>query len=388
MIIFILVTNFVRIKLGDYVMFVISLNHKTADTEFREKLSFDETAKLEFLHKLENLGLTQCVYLSTCNRCEIYGVGKAHKVVNTWSEMAGVDVDALKEHLLFFDGDGAVNHLFHVTAGFESMVLGEDEILRQIKDAYQFSKNNGYTDYELNTIFQAALRCAKKIKTKTKLSKTSVSIASLAATKIHNYKRGEKKVMIMGATGDTGNKVLLNLLSYGDCLIYATKHIHHINNPKVNSIPYSERYDYINQMDVVVSATRSSHYTITAGKLKSLGLEDKEQLFLDLAVPRDIDEDVENINGIKLISIDDFVTIAKENNNLKSKEKENGEAIIEEELDVLLKELTFHQNRNSFEKMKETLTEDFEHFVYKYRDVASSEEFESFINVLNRMQEV
>ncbi len=369
-------------------MFVVSLNHKKAKAEFREKLSFDDEKKLLFLNRLKELGFEQCVYLSTCNRCEVYGMGKASKVVSLLAEMADVDIDELKEQLLFFDEKGAVAHLFHVAAGFDSMVLGEDEILGQIKAAYHFSKDNGYTNYELNTIFQAAICCAKKIKTKTKLSKTSVSIASLAATKIHNYKRGQKKVMIMGATGDTGNKVMLNLLSYGDCQIYATKHIHHISNPNALSIPYSDRYDYIKDMDVIVSATRGPHYTITYGKLKSLELDDRERLFIDLAVPRDIDEDITKIDGAQLISIDDFTAIAKENNRLKIKEKESGEAILEDEMDDLLKELTFHNNRKSFQEMKKYRTEDFEHFVYKFRDMASSDEFESFINVLNKMQEV
>lgn len=370
------------------VMFVVSLNHKKANAQFREKLSFDEEKKLVFLKKLKEIGFEECIYLSTCNRCEVYGVGKASRVIAILAEMAGVDIDELKEQLLFFDGNGAVSHLFHVAAGFDSMVLGEDEILRQIKTAYKYSKDNGYTDYQLNTIFQAAIKCAKKIKTRTRLSKTSVSIASLAATKIHHYKPGMKKVMIMGATGDTGNKVMLNLLSYGDCQIYATKHIHHISNPNAMSIPYSDRYDYIKDMDVIVSATRGPHYTVIYGQLKNLQLDDKERLFVDLAVPRDMDEDIVNIKGSKLITIDDFTAIAKENNKLKSKEKESGESIIEDEMDSLIKELTFHDNREAFEDMKKTRKEDFEHFVYKFKDLATSEEFESFINVLNKMQEV
>ena len=255
-------------------------------------------------------------------------MGKIAKVFGIWAEMAGIDPEELKEQTFVFDGDRAANHLFHVTAGFDSMVLGEDEILRQIKTAYLFSKDNGYTDYELNTIFQGAICCAKKIKTKTRLSKTSTSIASLAATRIHNYKRGKKKVMIIGATGDTGNKVMLNLLSYGDCQIYTTKHISHINNTNVEIIPYADRYDYIGNMDVVVSATKSPHYTVTSGKLKN-SCGEKKHLFIDLAVPRDIDEDITNISGNQLIAIDDFEAIASENNRLKSKEKQNGEAIIE-----------------------------------------------------------
>ena len=368
-------------------MFVISLNYKRAKTEYREKLAFEDSNKLDFFQRLKSVGIEQSVYVSTCNRCELYGVGKIAKVFGIWAEMAGIDPEELKEQTFVFDGDRAANHLFHVTAGFDSMVLGEDEILRQIKTAYLFSKDNGYTDYELNTIFQGAICCAKKIKTKTRLSKTSTSIASLAATRIHNYKRGKKKVMIIGATGDTGNKVMLNLLSYGDCQIYTTKHISHINNTNVEIIPYADRYDYIGNMDVVVSATKSPHYTVTSGKLKN-SCGEKKHLFIDLAVPRDIDEDITNISGNQLIAIDDFEAIASENNRLKSKEKQNGEAIIESELNSLLKELIFHKNKERIEYLHNSFDNNFIKFVYKYRDIASSEEFESFINTIKKMQEV
>ncbi len=369
-------------------MFVISLNHKKSKTEYRERLSFDDSQILELLNKLKAVGINQGVYVCTCNRCELYGIGKAAKALGILAELACVDKDELKDQTLFFEGEGAINHLFHVTAGFDSMVLGEDEILRQIKNAYLYSKDNGYTDYELNTIFQGAICCAKKIKTKTKLSKTSTSIASLAATKIHNYKHGIKKVMIIGATGDTGNKVMLNLLSYGDCQIYTTKHISHINNSQVKIIPYADRYEYIGQMDVVVSATKSPHYTVTYGKLKNSAKEKDSRLFIDLAVPRDIDEDITSLSGNQLISIDDFEVIARENNSLKFQEKENGELILEDELNSLLKELIFHKNRESLERLSDIDENNLIKFVYKYRKIASSEEFKSFVNVINKMQEV
>ena len=365
---------------------MVSLNYKKSVSEFRGRLAFENDKKLTLLTLLREAGINEAVYVSTCNRCEIYGVGKMSKCIKIWAQLAEVDVDELKEQLLFFDGEKAVEHLFHVTAGFDSMVLGEDEILRQIKDSYKYSFDNGFTDYELNMIFQAAIGCSKKIKTKTKLSKTSVSVASLAATKIHNFKRGEKKVMIMGVTGDTGNKVLLNLLSYGDCKIYATKHIHHISNPSVVAIPYAGRYDYIKDMDVIVSATRGPHYTLTYGKLKNLNLDDRARLFVDLAVPKDMDEDIENISGSQLISIDDFNSIAKENNKLKYTEKENGEAIIEEAINTLLKDLTFHIYRETYESINKAYEGTFEQFVYKFKSIANAKEFESFINVIGRMQ--
>lgn len=367
------------------VMFVVSVNHKTASTEFRQSFAFDEDKTKLFFRRLSDAGIKEIVYVNTCNRCEVYGVGKASLVLQAWAELAGVEVEELKENVLFFDGNGAVSHLFHVTAGFESMVLGEDEILRQIKNAYLYSMEEGFTGFELNSIFQSAIACAKRIKTETKLSKSSVSVASLAATKIHNYSHKPKKVMIIGATGDTGSKVLKNLLSYGDSEIYVTRHIHQIDSKNVNTIPYEDRYKYINDMDVVVSATKSPHYTVTYGKLVDIQLAERDRLFIDLAVPKDIDEDILKIKGSQLITIDSFEAIAKENNSIKLKEKESGELIIEEEINDVLKDLIFHDNREKLKAVKSSPDEDFQHFLFKYKEIATAEEFSSFVNVVTQM---
>lgn len=367
-------------------MFVVSVNHKTASTEFRQSFAFDEDKTKLFFRRLNEAGIEECVYVNTCNRCEVYGVGNVSKLLPVWAELAGASVEELKENVLFFDGNGAVNHLFHVAAGFESMVLGEDEILRQIKNAYFYSMEEGFTGFELNTIFQSAIACAKRIKTETKLSKSSVSVASLAATKIHNFAHDNKKVMIIGATGDTGNKVLKNLLSYGDCEIYVTKHIHQLNAANVITIPYEDRYKYINDMDVVVSATKSPHYTITYGKLVDNNWEERDRMFIDLAVPKDIDEDILKLGKIKLITIDDFEAIAKENNSIKLQEKESGEVIIEEEINDLLKDLIFHNNREKLKALKTSAPEvNFQQFLFKYKEIATAEEFSSFVNVVTQM---
>ena len=366
------------------VMFVVSLNYKNTATEFRESFAFDEDKTKLFLNCIKEEGISECVYVKTCNRCEVYGVGKASKLIPVLAKFADVEVETLKENLLFFDGNKAVDHLFHVISGFESMVLGEDEILRQMKEAYAYSMEAGFTGYEINTTFQSAIACAKRIKTETRLSKSSVSIASLAATKIHNFKR-DINVMIIGATGDTGHKVMKNLLSYGNCNIYVTKHIHQVNAKNVITIPYEDRYKYINQMDVIVSATKSPHYTITYGKVMSQELEKKDRLFVDLAVPRDIDEDITKLQNSGLITIDDFENIAKENNAIKLQEKENGEIIIEEEINDLLKDLIYHDNRNKLKLIKDFQQDDFQHFIFKYKEIATAEEFSSFVSVITQM---
>ena len=369
-------------------MFAISLNYKKATASFRQNLAFTQGEMAAFLISLKDAGLEECLYVSTCNRCEVYGVGNSRTALNILAEYGELEQHELTERALFYEGEGAVSHLFRVIAGLESMVLGEDEILGQMKEAYGFAKELDCTGYELNTIFQAAIRCAKKIKTETALSKTSVSIASLAATKCHHFMEGEKRVMILGATGDTGNKVMLNLLSYGDCKIFATKYHHHLDHPKVTVIPFEKRYEYINAMDVVISATKSPHYTVTYGKLNALPMHPKKRLFLDLAVPKDLDEDIVKIPNTTLLTIDDFQKIAKENNEKKQMEAHNGELLIEEEMDSLLKELQFHSFRREFQHMfqRKNKNMDLERFVYQYKDYATAEEFASFLHVLQQMK--
>ncbi len=371
-------------------MFVISLSYKTSSSDFRERLVLDEEKRLTLFSLLRENELREAVYVATCNRCEIYGVGNARKAAALWASLAQVDYERFKESLLYYEDANAIEHLFRVSAGLESMVLGEDEILRQVKESYAWSKQRGYTAYELNMIFQGAFCCAKKIKTETLLSKSAVSVASLAATKIHHFKKEKKKVLVIGASGDTGRKLIKNLFTYGDSEIYATKHQSHIDGSQLHVIPYEERYLYLDEMDVIVSATKGPHLTITYGKAKEVLKHKKERLFVDLAVPRDFDEDLEKIKDCQMISIDDFRQIAKENNKRKIREKLQGEMLLELEIDRLRKELLFREARTVlFPKELEQREKNsgIQSFVYQFKEAASAVEFEGFINVLKRIQE-
>lgn len=367
-------------------MFILSFNYKIADTKFREKLAFDDIMIEKFLESLKNSGIEECVYLSTCNRCEITGAGDYREAVRVLAEMAGMDVPQLREHILIFEGEKAIRHLFLVCSGLDSMVVGEDEILGQVRSAYNFSKECGFTGYELNTVFQAALSCAKRIKTETLLSKSAVSVATLAAYEVHRFRPGKKRVLITGGSGDTGNKVILNLLSYGDCEIAAATRLSHSRQKDVREIPYEERYRYAEQADVIISATKAPHYVFLASRLWNL--PEKERLFVDLAVPRDIDEDVVRIPGTRLLTMDDFEKTAAEHNKRKISEAQNAEEMIREDMDELLKTLQFHAFFPVFEKMRDKLSFDFSHFVFRFRDAADASELRSFLNVLKRMENI
>jgi glutamyl-tRNA reductase len=365
-------------------MFALSLNFKTANIALREGFAFNDEKVLSLLNIFKNNNIDECVYLCTCNRCEIYGVGDEYTALKIFCDFAKASSDEVKSHIFVYSGKNAVVHLFRVCCGFESMVFGEDEILGQIKKAFSFSQNNNFTDFELNTIFKSAITSAKKIKTQTLISKSSVSIATLVASKSHKFIDGKKNVLLIGGSGEIGSKVLKDLISYNEFEIYATTREQHNTKGDVHIIPYANRYDYVNSADIIISATKSPHFTIVADKVKSHIKNDKERLFIDLAVPRDIDDEVKNNSNNTLMQIDDFEEIANNNKQIKLDEYKTAEDLMNEDIDTLLKELCFHSLLPKIQKVK---SDEIKRFIYTFRDTANASEFESFANVFAKCDE-
>lgn len=364
-------------------MYCISVNYKNSDVNIRKKLAFSENVQKEFLTEIINgKTVSECVILCTCNRTELYFCGNEdslNTVQNLLSNYSGIECDLLKKHLYLFYSDKAVMHLFRVVSGIESMVIGEDEILGQIKLAYTMAKDLGMTGYELNMTFQSAMACAKKIKTQTALSKTSVSTATLAGNEIAHFK-DRVNVLVIGATGKIGTTLVKNLLSHKNVNIIATSRKHSAESVQTKAnitiANYADRYSYMDSADCVVSATASPHYTVTYYDLKKNIKTDKPRLFIDLAVPPDIDSSVAEIKGLKLIGIDYFENLAKNNNELKLDSVESAKEIIKEESDVLKKDIAFHFFLPHMESVKNKLSENsLEEILYKFKAELPSEEF-------------
>lgn len=334
-------------------MFCISLNYKNANEYIRKSLSLNH----DILKEL-NCG----VLLNTCNRTEVYGTDFLYEIVEKY-------FSNVKKHILIYENEEAIRHLFKVACGLDSMLLGEDEILGQVKSAFSYSLENGYTNYELNTIFRAAVTCAKKIKTDTLLSKSSVSVATLCVDLCKKYKDGKKKVLVLGGSGDIGSKIIKNLISCGDFEIYATVHRHSIKN-KVKLIDYADRYTYINKADVVISVTKSPHFTVTKD-----GLNDSQRLYIDLAVPRDIDTAIDGV-----VTLESITAQANKNSALKQSSAQAAMLIIEEEVDALQKELLMHK------LIPLKFDDEVKRFIYDFRSLSSAEEFKAFASVMERME--
>lgn len=231
------------------------------------------------------------------------------------------------------------------------------------------------------------LACAKKIKTETALSKTSVSTATLAANEAAKFS-DKVNVLVIGASGKIGTTVLKNLASHKNVSVRVTLRHHNsalkfIQDLGIETVDYKDRYDYIKSSDCIISATSSPHYTITQYDLQNCITDAKKRLFIDLAVPPDIDESITKIDGVQLINIDYFQRLAKENNALKIDCIEAAKEIIKEETDTLKKDLIFHDFLPLLSKVKENLSDKFlENLIYKMKSDTSSDEFSAFIEVL------
>ncbi len=348
-------------------MFCISLTFRDADVALREQ--FSESPKMPDC-------LSESVFLSTCNRVEVYGVGDLYETIEAL--FAGC-----KSRLALYEGERATRHLFKVASGLDSMVLGEDEILGQLRNAFLDAQEAGQTGYELNTVFRGAITAAKKVKTETKLSKTSVSVATLAASACSRFAENlpsSCKVLLIGASGEIGSKLAKDLLSIGRFEVTATVRRHQVQLP-VSIVAYENRYETLADADIVISATRCPFFTITAEAVGKL--PEKERLYIDLSVPRDIDPALTPV-----ITVDDLQDLARRNNEIKLGEVPLAEAILEEELETLRKDLTFHRLLPLLEDPPEGLDEtQWKRLFYRMRETATAEQLEVITETLLQMED-
>lgn len=322
----------------------VSINYKKCGEDMRGKFAFSPSSRETFV--TENSRISP-VLLCTCNRTELYILGGVNEGIRLLSELSGVPRSEIEGCAMLFSGEGAVRHLFRVACGVDSMVVGEDEILGQLRGAYSFSAERIQPDHRVNIIFQSAIAAAKRIKTETAISRTSVSHATLAA-KLAAHSAEKVRVLLIGASGKTGTSLLKNLLSYKNVEVIATMRSHSgqtlliPENPALKVAPYEERYSLISECSCIISATSSPHTVLMADRLRECC--HGEMLLIDLAVPRDIDPAAADIPGVTLRSVDYFVSLAADNNIRKQDSVEQAKQMIEEDIGELRKTLLMHDD--------------------------------------------
>ncbi len=370
----------------------MSINYKNSEVDFRKHFAFSREASERFIRQALREGLAEsCVLLCTCGRTEIYFDGDVGKMSAQLARFGGISVEKLAPKLMIFAGDRALTHLFSVACGIDSQVIGEDEILGQTKSAFAMARECGTVGSEFNIIFQGAITCAKKIKTRTALSKTSVSTATLASNEASRL--GENvNVLVIGATGKIGSTVVKNLISHKNISVTATVRSRHADlqtlnsSPKISTVDYSDRYACMDMADCVISATSSPHYTVTAEGLRKSLKTPKKRLFIDLAVPQDIDGEITKIQGASLIGIDYFTSLAKENNALKMDSVETAKEIIAEDIDLLKKDLIFHGFIPRLNRVKSALEKkSAEELIFGLKSALNAQQLSAVLNALDEM---
>ena len=381
---------------------LISISHQTAPLSIRELFAFTEAVQADLMYQMQEKGYaSECVIISTCNRTELYAYSERPEsnytdMQNLLLEFAGAsDVEEIGDYIRFYSGTKAVQHLFRVAAGLDSMVMGEDQILGQVKRAHDQARAVKACDVYLNTLFRFAVTAAKKVKTDTDLSRTTVSTATMAikaAEQTFGSLHG-KKVMLIGASGKIGGVVLKNLQCIEGAELYITSRNmrqacedrHHKVIYQV--MEYEDRYDLADKMDVIISATSSPHYTLTYEKLARSLKTSKQRVLVDLAVPIDIEEKVEWLPGVRRYDIDDFQELAKAKNEKKQHEALAADQILEEARLDFERWMVFQQALPEIAELKSWMIREAEKkgfekaidkMFYKIRDHSDPKELKAF----------
>lgn len=334
-------------------IFVVGLNHKSAPVEIREKLAFNSnnipTALSLFLQRNQK---AEAVILSTCNRVEIYvssldGTVKVDDVFSFLADFHKLELDTFSPYMYHNKGDRAVHHLFFVAASLDSMVLGESQILSQVKEAYTTASVQEATGKVLNQLFQQALNVAKIVHTQTAIGKRKVSISSVAvefAEKIFQDFTG-KIVLVVGA-GEMCELLIKHLYEEGArTFIVANRTFERAQELADayhgQAIKYDLLGEYLAKADIIISSTSAPHYVIHANQVKDAikHRRGNPMFLIDIAVPRDIDPDVAKIDNVYLYNIDDLQSVVNQNIDERTREIEKCQGIIEIEVEHFMAKL-------------------------------------------------
>ncbi len=331
---------------------VIGVNHKTAPIELREKIAISRDDLPEVTRALAALpGVAECMIVSTCNRVEMLAA----------LESAGVDLPgflqsqfrldgaALKEHIYEHRDQQAVRHVFRVAASLDSMVVGEAQILGQVKEAFATARAAGTVGTQLEYLLQSAFAAAKKVRSETEIGSNSVSIASVAvdlARKIFGSLNG-RTVFLVGA-GKMSELAARHLVQQGAGAILVTnrtlaraRSMAEEFNGRV--IPFEQLYEVASEADIVITSTGAPHaiFRREHGQAFLHKRRNRPMFFIDIAVPRDVDPAMNKLEGIFVYDIDDLQTVAASHMAERAREASSAEALIAAEVE------RFHQRQRT-----------------------------------------
>lgn len=325
---------------------VVGVNHKSAPIEIREKLAFSERKLNESLKSLyQHPLISENVILSTCNRVEIYAQVEDIEtgiisLKNFFADYHEIPIQDLNGHFYTYINKEMVEHLFNVSSSLDSMVVGEPQILGQVKEAYIAARYSKATGIILNQLFEKSFSVAKKVRSETAIAEKAVSISYAAvelAKKIFDVLH-DKKVLLVGA-GEMSELAARHLLSLGVNSIFVSSRtferaVELARRLKGSAIRFENFSDELARTDIVISSTSAPHPIIRKDMVEKVihKRKNKPMFFIDIAVPRDVEPEVNDIENVYLYNIDDLQEIVDANKLEREKETEKARKLIKEEV--------------------------------------------------------
>ena len=315
----------------------ISFTHKNTDIEMREKLAFsDENTVETFLKSMtDNELISEAVLLSTCNRVEIITTvnnipAGQDFIIKSLANYSGLDFDILFERADMYDNSSAIHHLFSVASALDSLVVGETQIVGQLKDAYRLSLAKGYCNQKITRAMNYAFKCAASVRNATSLGTGSVSVASTAVAKAKDIIQDTAgvKALVIGA-GEMSQLTIKHLLSAGFDVVLTSRNIKKARlladtyEENIDVQPYENVVSLLNEIPVMITATSAPYPIITQNMAEPTSFN---RYWFDIAVPRDID-DIEMTN-LKIFAVDDLQDIVNENMSLRAEQAKQAYLIV------------------------------------------------------------
>ena len=343
---------------------MIGIDHDRAPVDIRALFAFTKKNAGEAMEKLkETAGIHGCIILSTCNRLEIWASHEDDQELSLYQclcQLKNIQDDSYESYFVSRTDREAVEHLFYLAGGLKSQILGEDQILTQIKDALNLAREHFTTDSTLEVLFRMAVTAGKKIKTEAPLAHGNPSVIHQAVShlKEQGYDMHGKICMVIG-NGEMGKVAAQALMEAGADVTVTVRQYRSgmVNIPfGCKRINYGERMDYLPKCDLVVSATASPNFTLREELFENLELE-KSIVLIDLAVPRDIEPEVGRFEGVTLYDMDSFKTDEK-----PAELQEHLEAagkIVREQMDEFFKWLEGKDLIPRIQEIKENAVNDF-----------------------------
>ncbi len=388
---------------------VVGASHHSTPLALREKLAFSKEQLLPTLQQiLEALPEVESVLLSTCNRTELYLAASTEKEVFTegwvldfFASQSGIDLPTLEKHLFRHADRQAIEHLFRVTSSLESMVLGETQIVSQVRSAYDTACQLQPQLPILHSVFQKATNVAKTIAGETDINRHRISVASVAisgfASDIFETLQ-DKRILVIGA-GEIAIETLVYLSDFG------VGQIHVVNRSLENGTnlakqfagtahPWQDLHKQIQLADLVVSATGAHQFIVSLDEFQEIHYIRRQRplLILDLAIPRDFDPAIDQMTNVYLYSVDDLKAQCERNHRLRENELPKAEAIVQRQVDQFLHQWNMRFSAPAIRQLRdrtdEIKAEELNRLFRKLQDLSPETKREieiSFDRLVNKM---